>query len=571
MQVEGRSWQGAPLVTLFPNRLRAEPPAAPMPPRWALVALLVVVCLVPRVWQATRWNILWGDSLLYLHAAEDLERGDRASAFEELNLNIYPLILWGLRRTGWDWTVTGEWWSVTMATLAVLPLFGWVRRQFDDTVAVVACLLYAFHPLLIAFTPLIIRDATFWFLFNLTVYLLWRAVIEIRWSLFLAAGVALTLTVHTRSEGWLLVVPLVVWPLVRLIALPDRRAKIALGGLGCAAVAPLLMAAVNLTWLRDCPRWDLLRPMHKQMAMTWLRSVWPDTARPAVLGRTPEAAARAPDSTEPIPSPTPSVAVASLEATPSESGLVLTRKLILRLVKGYSYVFGLLTVVGIGRAWRIYPRAEHQALLLMSILLLVIVWVRYTQANIDVRYFLPMVLVSFPWMALGLLWIGELIVWLSQPHCVWTSARRRGLVAALVVVAGLLGLPQLKLNVPVMHCQAALGQWLRTHLGPGQKISGSVRQLLLLEYYSRGRLLDCFDPTRYRDGRALPPMIEKGQADVVFFWLLKNRDACLAMAQAMRQNSRLPYCQIAQDRLPPQCGEAIVFLRRDRAEAIISR
>ncbi len=83
--------------------------------------------------------------------------------------------------------------------------------MFDDRLAVIACLVYALHGKLIAISPLIIRDSTFWFLLVLTLYYVWRAVGELRIGFFLAAGVALTLAVHTRTEGWLLLIPLLGW------------------------------------------------------------------------------------------------------------------------------------------------------------------------------------------------------------------------------------------------------------------------------------------------------------------------------------------------------------------------
>ena len=195
---------------------------------------------------------------------------DLDAAFEETGLNVYPVILCGLRRLGMDWTMAGAWWSVLMATAAVLPLFGWVRRQFDDQVASAACLAYAFHGKLMAVSVLIIRDPTFWFLFNLTLYLFGGPSPKSDWRLFLGAGPALTPAVHTRSEGWLLVVPLLLWPAFRCRRWPEvpcgRRWKLAGGTALCLAMVPFCMALVNLTWLRDAPRWGLVRSARPNFA-----------------------------------------------------------------------------------------------------------------------------------------------------------------------------------------------------------------------------------------------------------------------------------------------------------------
>ena len=83
-----------------------------------------------------------------------------------------------------DWELAAAVWGVTISSLVVLPLWGWARRQFDDRVALVACLLYAVHPKMIEWSPEAMRDPTFWFLFMLAIYWLWRAITEVRYRLF---------------------------------------------------------------------------------------------------------------------------------------------------------------------------------------------------------------------------------------------------------------------------------------------------------------------------------------------------------------------------------------------------
>ena len=210
-----------------------------------------------------------------LRVARRLRGGDYRGAFGDFGLNPYIVILAELRHIDPDWTVTGKWWSVIMATLTVLPLWGWIRRQFDDRVALVACLCYAFHGKLVAITPLIIRDPTFWFLFALTLYLMWRAVVELRIWRFLAAGLSLTLAIHTRTEGWMLVVPLLGWVAGRWPAAAGHRARLILGSLLCLAMIPSLMALVNMSLPADQRHWEIVRTQHVQIAQDWWRSIEP--------------------------------------------------------------------------------------------------------------------------------------------------------------------------------------------------------------------------------------------------------------------------------------------------------
>ena len=204
---------------------RGPAPNPALPGRPWIVVLLLAACLVPRAVAAWNWDVLWGDSLHYRYASISLEQGDFEQGFAEFGLNIYPLILIPLRHLGIDWQIAGKWFGVLVASLAVVPLWGWLRRMFDDRLAVIACLVYAWHGKLIAISLLIIRDSTFWLLLALTLYYVWRAVGELRIRFFLVAGMTLTLAVHTRTEGWLLLVPLLGWGACRWLGDGKRAVR----------------------------------------------------------------------------------------------------------------------------------------------------------------------------------------------------------------------------------------------------------------------------------------------------------------------------------------------------------
>ena len=48
-----------------------------------------------------------------------------------------------------------------------------------------------------------------------------------------------------------------------------------------------------------------------------------------------------------------------------------------------------------------FLRSKHLTLLAMNVLLLTISGIRYKTLGLDLRYFMPMVIVGLPWMALG--------------------------------------------------------------------------------------------------------------------------------------------------------------------------
>jgi hypothetical protein len=548
----------------FPNALAAgAAPEAITVPRWRpwLVVFLLTCCLLPRAWAAWRCDLLWSDTILYVQAGDALARGDLHEAFREFGLNVYPAILAGFQRLGLDWQVAGKWWSVLFATLTVLPLWGWIRRQFDDRVAVAACLAYAFHGKLVSISPLILRDPTFWFLFAMTLYCAWRAVSEARIAFFLATGALLTLAVFTRTEGCLLVIPLVGWPLCRLLPARQKREAAAGGGQPCEApasaaaktratqtrfaliagpilglsLAPLALVLVNCSVLRQHPHWELLRPEHTERFVEWWQA--PQAAADEDAAGAPSGLGRFPR-------------------------LVLARKIVERLVKSFTYIGMLLTLLGLCAGWRVFFRREHQVLLVMNLLLLVLIFIYYHSRSIDIRYFMPMVLVALPWMALGFF---QAVAWAAaalERFAAVAAARRPVIVgvAALIVLSASMADGHLAAE-RLMYRQRAVGLWIRDHLGPGQSLSSNVSGLHLIVFFAQARPLDQF-PWPGSAETPLSPAVEAGQAAVVVLWREDSRSAAAAARARSRLEGRLGYHHVAAEELPPDCRDVDLFLRQ---------
>ena len=142
--------------------------------RWLL--LLVLLCLLPRAFMAWKIGGICNDAAVYIQVAESFDRGSlHEDKHNRFALNLFPAVLMLLHRAGLDWELAGKLWNVAVSCLTVLPLYGWVRRQFDDRTALAAGGLYALHSELIRSSPEGFRDPTYWFLMVLSFYLLWRA------------------------------------------------------------------------------------------------------------------------------------------------------------------------------------------------------------------------------------------------------------------------------------------------------------------------------------------------------------------------------------------------------------
>ena len=427
----------------FPNRLLDPVGAVVLPRRGVLLAVLTLFCLAMQSWSASRWHIVWPDTVDYIRVSQALDRGDPQPMVDQFGLNVYPLILTALHRLGGDWEVAGQAWSVAMASLVVLPLFGWLRRQFDDVTAAAGCALYAIHPKLLISSPLVIRDPTFWFLLTLTLYLAWRAVLELKPWLFAAAGVALALAIHTRTEGLFLLAPLVLWAVFRWPAVRGHRLRLALGGLLCLAMIPAWVLLMNATLLRGHP-WVLVHSIRFPGVILGDES--PDASARAVsaaghlqrqesfVGHRQGCRPDGPQDKEISPAagrvagPPLRALAAAAAALAADAGEVRrpTRQgdhLCLRIPRP----------LGAGLWRRVFFRRDQQAMLLFGVLLWLAIALRM-RVGVDIRYYLPGVIASTGYAGLGLLWIAKWICRLTAARVDWTGPRRAALCCALVAV-----------------------------------------------------------------------------------------------------------------------------------------
>lgn len=378
----------------------------------SLVVGLVLICLLPRVLMAWRVPTVVADGALYIQAAQALDKGTPPEALGHLSLNTYPAILLGLHRIGLDWETAGKWWGVLVASLVVVPMYGWARRQFDPQVALVACLLYAFHPKMIEWSPEVIRDSTFWFFFMLAIYLLWRAVTEVRMGCFVAGGLAATLAALTRFEGLFLVIPLALWSFWRWRALQTCRGRLLAGVVLCLAIGPALVGAASTLVLQTETVWRLLRLDPLGRFWIWVL---------AGLARL-----------------VPEVGIAAVAQV--EEPLSVWRMVAVffpTMTRGLSPVFALLMFGGMW-GWRhIWGRRDHQALFYTGLVITGAIWVQLWYDRILCpRYALTIVLFATVFSALGLLGLSARLARLAQRYRLGSRAAVVAALAPGVVTCG---------------------------------------------------------------------------------------------------------------------------------------
>ncbi|MBN1395384.1 MAG: glycosyltransferase family 39 protein [Pirellulales bacterium] len=556
----------------YPNHLASPGPERlrPPPTGW-LLAALVLLCLVPRAMMALRIPSVCPDGVFYIHAAKALASGEPRMAFRDIDLNVYPVVLAALHQMGLDWELAAALWGVTISSLVVLPLWGWVRRQFDDRVALLACMLYIVHPKFIEWSPEMMRDSTFWLLFASTIYFLWRAVTEIRLRFFIAAGATIVLAALTRVEGLFLLIPLALWTFWRWRALAStkqgaiaglsssaggsltanaagqagsgtRRAlgsarrKLLLGAAMCVLLFPALLLLVNVVWLNGRYGWTLVRLEPLERAQTWLAHLF----------------SQAPD--------------AGGDSRTDMTLLHMAWVFFPTMTRGLSPLFALLMFGGLWGWRRVWARRDHQPLFYVALAIMCGIWIHlWYGRDICPRYALPIVLMASPFAALGLLGLVDSLTLIAERFR-W----RIGKDAIAVVVFGAVFVAGL---TDAMTCNrsyfagrrtaVAVGRWVRREF-VRPVVVGPLGLTHIVSFYADGASYRSFRCDA-KDEFILKMIGDRPAADVAIFRPAKELTArrCAALVDRLRSLGMAP---LRRDAMPTDEPGFVIMVRGDRKD-----
>jgi len=429
------------------------------------LAIVMIVCFIPRAIAAWRLPAVCDDAYYYLHVADSLDKGRFARAMEYLNINIYPMVLSGLHRLGFDWIFAAKLWGVLTGTALVLPLFDWLRRMFDKRIALVAVFLYAVHPRIVEPTVEPLRESTFWLFFVLCLDLFWRAAREHRWWQFAAGGLSLALALHTRMEGWFLLAPLGVWLIAAWRSNPAARPRLAIGAIASLAITPLFVLVVNVTLLTHHPQWELGRLSPFALVANWMHTV--HEGPKAIQPRAPVTSAGPNTNVAAAPVATPSAPHAEGAKLTVETTTIATLRLYLyEMVRTLGYAFLALTLVGLIRGRREFLDPRKAVLGFLTLVVLLAIWVRVSQiGTMNGRYFLILVFLDAPFAAIGALEMtrGLENAWLRRGLS-WLRPGRASVAFAMVLLAA--GWAEALLtHHSHRHREAQLGRWIAHHSG----------------------------------------------------------------------------------------------------------
>jgi hypothetical protein len=431
------------------------------------------------------------DAVLYIRLGKAFEVGQLEQALGNIRFNIYPLTLAALHRAGLGWETAGAVWGVVISSCTVLPLYGWIRRAFDQRTALGAGFLYAIHPGLVRWSVEIIRDSTFWFLLAMSIYLLWLAMTELRWRWFLASGVTIALACLTRFEGLALFALLAAWslwrarqgarngeqgarstehgaessysplPAPRSLPSTSRSLRLLLGGLLCVAMYPLSLLYVNCLWYQGRVS-GLVRTEPAELARDW--------AQESVSGRSAARQLARPDLLLPLP------------------WWTMVERYATGLFKGLSPLFLLALGIGIATERNVLRRFDYRALVVIAGPILMAVWVHlYWSHEAGPRYFFPLVMLAAPLASRGLWRLAAIVSRLSLRERSATFAQRKATIVLPAVILAANMFIAFSGDTRYRAAAVEVGQWVRTNYGPASRVFGPDGLTQVVAYYAQAR------------------------------------------------------------------------------------
>lgn len=457
----------------LPNRLLA-PDAVwqPKPVPWLYLGLILLLGLSLRVLMATKIDTLCNDGVLYAQLALSIENGDLVNGTREVRLNTLSLVLAVLHSAGLSWEMAGRVQGVTCSTLAILPLFGWIRRQFDDRIAVIACILYAAHPTVIKWSPEMVRDSLFALFAASTLYFAWRAACELRPRFYVATAVMFVLAAHTRVEAIFLLLPMAAWSARRSLALRQQRWR-PWAGLACSAAVcgALLLAIAGLVhW--QTGHWTSIRSTPFALAADFAQRLLPFL--PQTDGQEEKAIAAA-TSIPPL-----------VDLSISRRGYILLNT----LERGLSPFYALFSLGGIVWAWRVWARSDSQPNFVVSLVVIASMWIHLGYAGISsTRYVLTIVMLGLPFAAMGIWGLSQAISRLAA-QSLRRDWRQQQVATCLLVALVLFGTAIVAhRHVARRTAQAEVGRWLLVQNGPQMRVLGTDDLRALLVHYGRAQFI----------------------------------------------------------------------------------
>lgn len=215
-----------------------------------LLGLLLAVSVLIRVVGWMGAGIFGTDGTHYLLMADWIAAGRFDDALRIAYHPGYPVLIAVVKTVTGSTPAAGHLVAALLGGAAVIPLARLILRLFGRPVAVIAGVLYAFHPVLLEVHTDVLTEGAFHFFLLASIDLLWGQLEEPTLEKGAALGFLSAAAYLVRPEGLIAVAFALGWPLADLVRRRDRPAQ-RLGGVLATLAVVVVLCSPYLLWVRS--------------------------------------------------------------------------------------------------------------------------------------------------------------------------------------------------------------------------------------------------------------------------------------------------------------------------------
>lgn len=163
--------------------------------------ILIAITFGLRLYAVLMAQGIANDGAHYGFVAREFLKGNFIEALSSPAPPLYPFLISLLSPGSGHVEIAGRLLSLFFGTLTLIPLFYLIKEAVGRREAIFTALFYSFHPYLVTYSGMLLTEATYWGLLNLSVYFFWTGLRRGKaWRIGLS-GVFLSLSYLTRPEG----------------------------------------------------------------------------------------------------------------------------------------------------------------------------------------------------------------------------------------------------------------------------------------------------------------------------------------------------------------------------------
>jgi len=150
--------------------------------------------------------VIFKDGVSYIAMAKALKESDYSTFFSYPYHPLYSVLIYFLNKLGLGWEISAKIISISSGSLSVIPFYLLSEKLFERKIAILASIIFIFHPLLSVFSADIMSESLYIFFLILALYYSYLALSELKIKYFAFTGIFAGFAYLTRPEGVIVII-----------------------------------------------------------------------------------------------------------------------------------------------------------------------------------------------------------------------------------------------------------------------------------------------------------------------------------------------------------------------------